>query len=431
MMGKSLEDFLISAKNHHIAWLSINFLALAVLVVSHRPDAVIHPQFWAEDGHVFYHDAYENGFVSLIYPLGGYLNTFSRIVALLAVQFPLNLGPLIFVFFAFLVQMFPPMLVLSNWMDVAIPSIPMQVALAYFYVLMPNCWEINLNLTDAQWHLAIVSFLIIALTRREWSRMIWIDAAILLISGLSGPFSIFLFPISVFDYVNTRSRKHLIYASVLTSAALIQILFIIFSSTTARGSEPLGISGYRFCEILINQIMLGGMLGNLLMSVIIVEITPYWQFCCLLLALFFLTVLGIVLKSSPGIFRRGVVFATLLFLAALKSPYLLVPGHKWLIMTLPGHGMRYYIIPSLVWFATILLCVSSKSKVLRSTGSLLIFACVVGSYFEWEYPRYRMTNFTALAENFAKLPAGETMMFPENPSYGNSLDYWGMVLTKK
>jgi hypothetical protein len=316
-------------------------------------------------------------------------------------------------------------------MDDAIPSIPVQVALAYFYVVMPDCWEINLNLTDAQWHLAMVSFLIIASTTRESSNTIWIDATILLISGLSGPFSIFLFPISVFDYVKTRLKAQLIYASVLTFSALIQILFIIFSTTFDRGSEPLGISGYRFCEIMIDQIMLGGLLGNLLMSVVIVEAAPYWPVVSLFLAIFFLTVLGIALKTSSGIFRRGVIFATLIFLAALKSPYLLVPGHKWLVMTLPGHGMRYYIIPSLVWFAAILICVGSKPKVLRSTGGLLIFACVFGSYFEWKYPRYQMTNFTALAENFSKLPAGETMMFPENPSYGDSLDYWGMVLTKK
>ncbi len=64
-------------------------LVFLVLILSHRPDSLILPSFWAEDGVFWYADAYRVGLESLTYPANGYLQSVSRLTACLAVQFPL------------------------------------------------------------------------------------------------------------------------------------------------------------------------------------------------------------------------------------------------------------------------------------------------------------------------------------------------------
>src|SRR5437588_5046860 len=76
------------------------FVAAFLLLASRRPDAVLHAQFWAEDGTVFYANAYNAGWRSLLMAYGGYLNLVSQIVGLLALLVPLRLAPLLMNFCA-------------------------------------------------------------------------------------------------------------------------------------------------------------------------------------------------------------------------------------------------------------------------------------------------------------------------------------------
>ena len=63
---------------------AVMFLAGCALVITRRPDAVFGAQFYAEDGRVWYQDAFEVGARSLLFPAGGYLNTLSRLIAMVA-----------------------------------------------------------------------------------------------------------------------------------------------------------------------------------------------------------------------------------------------------------------------------------------------------------------------------------------------------------
>src|SRR5258708_34049507 len=60
----------------------VTFLVGCLVVISRRPDAILNPQFWAEDGVTFYRDAYTGGFRSLVLPYVGYLVSLQRLVAL-------------------------------------------------------------------------------------------------------------------------------------------------------------------------------------------------------------------------------------------------------------------------------------------------------------------------------------------------------------
>ena len=73
------------------------YLAAVALVASRRPDGLTNPQFWAEDGAVWFAQAYNQGpLTALLTPWTGYVQTFSRLVAAASLLVPLRHAPLVF-----------------------------------------------------------------------------------------------------------------------------------------------------------------------------------------------------------------------------------------------------------------------------------------------------------------------------------------------
>ncbi len=151
----------ITARNQEVRNYIIYLSMLSLVVILRRPDAILHPELWAEDGVLWYTQAYNSGFLSLFMPENGYLQTISRIAALVAQPFPIYYVPYIFAFFAFCAQMIPVALLLSRRFDSIIPDKKIRIIISIIYVLMPNSYEVNMNLTNAQWHLALVLFLLL------------------------------------------------------------------------------------------------------------------------------------------------------------------------------------------------------------------------------------------------------------------------------
>lgn len=139
----------------------IFFIAFAI-VVSRRPDALFNPQFWAEDGKNWYAQAYNLGILpSLFLPHTGYLQTISRLTASLAQFFPLAFAPLIFNLVAIAIQILPVNLVISSRFAALIPTLKSRLLLGFVYLALPNSYEINANITNAQWHLALLACMVV------------------------------------------------------------------------------------------------------------------------------------------------------------------------------------------------------------------------------------------------------------------------------
>src|ERR1035437_10257778 len=81
------------------------FLFAFVAFISRRPDAIFHPQFWAEDGRVWFADAYNLGWwTALFRAQDGYFQTLPRLGAALAQLLPIALAPLVLNCIAIAVQ---------------------------------------------------------------------------------------------------------------------------------------------------------------------------------------------------------------------------------------------------------------------------------------------------------------------------------------
>ncbi len=128
----------------------IFFLVLAVLI-SRRPDLFLRPQFFAEDGAIWYAQAYNRGWIaSLLIPNAGYLNAVQRLAAGLALTVPLKFAPLLMNCCGLLIQALPVPVLLSarcrTW-----ASLQMRLGMAAIYVFIPNAPEVHVVVTDSQW----------------------------------------------------------------------------------------------------------------------------------------------------------------------------------------------------------------------------------------------------------------------------------------
>ncbi|HMS41456.1 MAG TPA: hypothetical protein PKE69_14585 [Pyrinomonadaceae bacterium] len=160
-----------------------------VLIFTRRPDAFLNPQFWAEDGRNWFAQAYNNSVLTALFtPEAGYFQTISRIIAAVAQIFPFEFAPLIFNLSAIGIKMSVAGFLLSKRLSNLLPDTPLRFFAAFIYLALPHSYETHANLTNAQWHLAFLAFLIIIAAPSEKTTGKIFDFAAVSLSAGSGPF---------------------------------------------------------------------------------------------------------------------------------------------------------------------------------------------------------------------------------------------------
>ena len=102
---------------------------LAALLLLRSPGSLLHPQFWAEDGTLFFQEAFNRGFLStILQPASGYLHSFPRLVAGFSLLVPMEQAPLVFNLAAFAVQLVPALYLLGPRMARLIPAFSARAA---------------------------------------------------------------------------------------------------------------------------------------------------------------------------------------------------------------------------------------------------------------------------------------------------------------
>jgi len=203
------------------------FLLACAVIISRRPDAVFHVQFYAEDGHVWYADAYNLGWwPALFRTWTGYFLTLPRIAASLALLVPLYRVPLFLNLVAIFVQALPVNLLLTVRSSVW-GSLRFRSLLAGMYVILPNCSEISYGITDANFLLALSAFILLMAYAPQSIKWRLFDIFILLLCGLSGPFCIFLLPLSVFLVWKYRDRWRYVPVGIFAFSCLVQLLSLL------------------------------------------------------------------------------------------------------------------------------------------------------------------------------------------------------------
>ncbi len=399
------------------------FLLSCALVVSRRPDAILNAQFWNEDGHVFFADAYNFGWWHALFRnYEGYYHLLPRLGAALALLAPLALAPLVLNAIAISVQAVVVNVLLSSRAS-AWGSLRVRGLLAAIYLALPNSFEMNATITNSQWILALIAFLVVVAPAPTGKAGQIIDVLILLLCGSSGPFCIFLFPIAFYVAWKHAGAWHRVKAGVLFAACLVQSWSLLNGGFAGRPHVALGANAVLLARVLAGQLYLGALFG----------VSPIGAFPGTAIGISMISIavggtvyLAIGFARMREEMRLLLVFSGLILAAAMVAP---TPGQMggtsyWWVALAHGSGARYWYLADLAVAWTIALCALSRTRVLQSISVVLLCVMCLGVALRWEHPAFRDAHWEAFVKSFESEPEGTMVTIPE------STPGWNLVLIK-
>ncbi len=387
------------------------------IVFARSPSAIRHPELYAEDGLVWFSNAYNSG---ALRPLGwahtGYLQTFPRLIADVGLLVPIRRLPLLFVAVAIAVQVLPACFLVTRRMEKVIPSVWLRCLFALLYLLLPNSQEINANLTNAQWHLAFLAFLVVIADDGGWPWRAF-DLLVVMMSALTGPFVVVLAPIALVVYFVRRRRWTVVLTAVLGVLAAVQLVEFATSGSYRSHLAPLGVSGPRFAEILGGQVVGGTAIGPPATSPGQLASHPWLSAVLLLIGA---AIVAFAMWRGPVELRLLNAFAGLILLSALASPVVSASGFQWQGLAVDA-GARYWFLPTCALVADVIwTCVYFYGRNRRfALVPLLCLACIVlfGVRNSFEYPAVNpRPDWAAQSSAFAHVHRGSTFRFIETPA---------------
>ena len=407
----------IRASARYATWIAP--LTITALIISRRPDAMFCPQFWAEDGAVWYADAYNKGATALLLPHNGYFQMLPRLIAMLAQYVPFSLGPLLFNSVALLIQISCALFVISSRAS-TLGKYRVRLMIAFLYLAIPNSNEIHGNLTNAQWHLAFLSLLVILAKPPTTNMAQLFDLVVIGLTGFTGPFVIFLCPIAALLYMKERAGR---YRSVLiycVGCGLVQVGTLLITWSPVRMEAVRGASPTLLLEILVRQVFGAALLGRRTLGGL--SSNSFWALPVALLAALSVGIHFCAWLCGPFRWKMLFAFSTRIFVASLAYP--MVPSPQWHTLASAG-GIRYWFFPILAFLMGLVCMVEAPNHFVRSVARILLTISLVGVVQDWGHPRFTDQHFQEYVQAFSQVSVSTPFAIPLNP------EGWSMKLIKK
>lgn len=397
------------------------FFVSILLMVLRRPDILTNPQFWAEDGTIWYAMAYDKGIIaSLILPQNGYYQTISKLIAAFSLNFNLLYAPLIFNTSALLIRALLIVFFLSARFDYI--NITPRIFISLFIVLMPELAEVHANVTNDHWYLALYLLLVLIANKPQNLFQKIHDSLAVIICGLSGPFIVFMIPIvfaKIFSEKRLKFTKINIIDYLFLIISFVQLLTIMLTSSTTRVDTSLGASFLVLCKILTTKVYLGLWADGRFLSFL-------WNhnFICVITATLCTFICLFVFFISNFALRSAIFFATLTLGFSLAKPMVSEIYDQWPLLEFSGG--RYSIIPTIIWYSTFAYFLNYISKYgLKYLPWCLYITSTICSLFFFNLPPNSNTHWPQQVKNFEKIESGTRYEFNINPPG------WKMILIKE
>jgi hypothetical protein len=391
----------------HFIWLVTAFGAACLLVILRSPAMFSHARFYAEDGAVWYAQAYNGGWLhSLTLAAGGYLNTLQRLIGGAALLVPFHRAPLMMAIGGLICQALPVPILLSyrcmRWSPLSL-----RIVFAAVYIVIPNATEIHVVCTNSHFHFALIEVLLaLSIPPRTSSSRIF-DIAVFLIGSVSGPFALILLPFLTIFWFVRRQGWSLLQIGLLVPGSAVQLYCIAHSD---RVRQTLGATWALFVRLLGGDVYLGALNGS----------TPYGLtkplFVCLAA---FVIGAGLSLYCAwhaSSEIRLFLAYCYTVLAASLRFP-LITPSNMspWMDM-LHDSSYRYWFFPSLALLFAILWCLwfGRVAAVRWSAAALMLLLCR-GIHRDWHVHLLAQSDFPREAARFESARPGTTMDIPIDP----------------
>ena len=345
-------------------------IAVAILFVR-KTDSFMHPQFWAEDGAVFFQDQVNQGASAIIKPYAGYLHLVPRLIALVADAFFLySTAPAVYNYLSLLVMLvaifniYSPRFIMDN-----------KHLLSLSIVLVPHFSnEVFMNATNVNWILAIL-LLVVLLKETPDMRFgnvgwqVLFDAVAMVCCGFSGPFILFLTPFFVWRFFIRKSRYNLCLAAMAVLIAATQAVFLsrenLLVARALQTSAPFDV----FCRVAGQRLF-----GNLFLgSTLPYDLNPY-----LLCGCGVLVVVSFVCHAMKCGKRRQ-IFVFLAFSAMIMLATVLKFKPFLGKLLSPENGSRYFYLSYVMFTWALILCLNKQGKPESRMVGFLLGAILLSS----------------------------------------------------
>jgi hypothetical protein len=374
-------------------------LAVLAALFLRRPEVFLHPQFWAEDGPVFFMYAENVGMPALFLPYGGYHHFVLRLIAAACSGLdPLWIPAAYFwasnvILGGVVAAIFSPRIHLRH-----------RTFTALAIVGVAHTGEAFSSLTNSQWILALGLVLLLLARDADKPGGRLVDCFAALVLGLTGVFSIVLTPFFILRALFRRSAASIAVALVVTAAAAVQVYALAHGPP--GGTAPANTVG-EFLAIIGLRVFA----GLLLPATWAVLLGTGAQIALALIATSALV--WFALQKSPERPTRLVLLGALAAVTAATmykfNGYLGALGGM-------ENGDRYFFIPKvlLLW-----LLIQSWEGAHHRIARLAGFAALLASLAGFRFIPYLDLNWPQWA---ARIRAGESVTVPTNPE-GTSFRY--------
>ncbi len=194
-----------SAVRKYLPEIALLFCIFGILVLR-EPKCITHPEFFAEDGAVFFTQQLVLGPSAIFKTSAQYLHIVPRLLALVTSAFPISWAPLLYAIEAFMVQAFCCWAFMLEEFRPVLQSDALRVLLCLFSACVFPAQEMPGQITDLQWFLTMLAVpltLVPPKPRPTGLRVVLLFFGLLI--ALSGPVTIVLIPVIVIYAVRERS----------------------------------------------------------------------------------------------------------------------------------------------------------------------------------------------------------------------------------
>lgn len=389
------------------------------VVIWRRPDAVTYPQFWAEDGHVWFADAYNMGLASLSRSYAGYLQTLPRLVALPAAHLTLVHAALLFNLVGISIQAAPAAFLMSRRFEHVAPRAWVRALVGLLYLLIPS-FELNATITNAQWHLFILAIMVLVARppSRWWSRVF--DAAAVTMSCLTGPFVVLLLPAAAARVLLSGRQKGW-YVALGSGAAVslaLQVWAVLHSHRDTTANLGAGIKNLFY--LVADRVVLAGSFSEEGHTYVFTEGRPHGAAIAGVVTGLAALVVAYVLFSSSWPIRIFVIACFAVTALGMLSPLASsTSASAWTVMATTAAGERYFLSAEVAWLVCVVWAISritlrgARYGLAALTGIIL----ASGVIREPQYAAY--TDFHPATYDAALRAAapGTAIIVPINPTW--------------
>ncbi|WP_081692762.1 glucosyl transferase [Pantoea sp. AS-PWVM4] len=404
--------------------LGLMFFAF-VLLALRRPDIITHAQPWAEDGALWMSSIYNDGFwQSLLKPEAGYYQTISRLTYGIALLFGLKQAALVANIIAILIRCFLVGFIISNRMNFI--QLRYRLLIAAYLILMPNVAEGFVNITNVHWYLSMYLLAVVMANDAESLTAKVHDFTVLVISGLSGPFVIFIAPCLIIKRLYTHGsvvnaiKKISLFDVVMAACCLIQIVEILTSPTAERSHAPLGASFPMLANLVSCRIIYGSFLPFEMAR----KMAAHGNINNLLFIALSIILIFSFIKYGWRV-KSIILFPVLMIGFALAKPLISVDQPQWPVAFNSEAGERYFYVTNvaLACLATALVSILPRMRTQILVVGLIIFAAFIPKGFRLnELPD---SGYYEDVSAFDAKESGETVSIRILPPC------WAMKLVKK